>query len=130
MLGLLRLFLFSRRLVFKISVHSARAFTSGMYCNVFAYPHYAYQCEMLEQVQRRAMKMVNGLSSLEYPDRLKSLGLPSRYYRRARVTSSKHISMLRAYKTFNQCLFFLTKTLAHVEISSNLAAVIFVQTEK
>ena len=28
--------------------------------------------------------MVPGLSSLEYPERLKSLGLPSLYYRRAR----------------------------------------------
>ena len=40
--------------------------------------------EMIENVQRRATKMIPGYSSLEYPDRLKKLKLPTLSYRRLR----------------------------------------------
>ena len=39
---------------------------------------------MLENVQKRATKMVNGFGSLEYHERLRRLDLPTLVYRRAR----------------------------------------------
>ena len=47
-------------------------------------PHLQKYIDMLEKVQMRATGMVDGLSSLDYPERLKKLELPSLVYRRAR----------------------------------------------
>ena len=48
------------------------------------YPHRIYQKEAIENVQRRATKLVPGLSTLSYPERLQKLKLPTLAYRRAR----------------------------------------------
>ena len=47
-------------------------------------PHYWYQVEALETVQRRATKMMPGLKDVDYENRLKELDLPSLVYRRIR----------------------------------------------
>ena len=47
-------------------------------------PYRVMQKEALENVQRRATRMVPGLSHLSYPDRLEALKLPTLAYRRAR----------------------------------------------
>ena len=47
-------------------------------------PHLTKYIDMLENVQVRATKLVDGLSNLEYPDRLKRLNLPTLLYRRKR----------------------------------------------
>lgn len=47
-------------------------------------PHTMKQKEIIENVQRRATKLVPGLKDLTYPERLKILKLPSLAYRRAR----------------------------------------------
>jgi len=58
-------------------------------------PLYKKDCILLENVQRRATKMVPKLKDLPYEDRLKVLNLPSLFYRRARgdiIEIYKHIS--------------------------------------
>ena len=47
-------------------------------------PHLVKHKDLLENVQRRATKMIPGLSHLSYSDRLKHLELPTLAYRRAR----------------------------------------------
>ena len=47
-------------------------------------PHLRKHINMLENVQIRATKLVDGLVRLDYPDRLKILNLPTLAYRRLR----------------------------------------------
>ena len=51
--------------------------------------------DMLENVQKRATKMVDGLASLEYHERLKQLDLPTLVFRRARG------DMIEVFKHFH-----------------------------
>ena len=47
-------------------------------------PHKIYQIEAIENVQRRATKIIPGLSHLTYPEILRKLKLPTLAYRRER----------------------------------------------
>ena len=50
------------------------------YANVVWGPNYIGDCQMLEKVQRRAMKCIPELLNLEYDDCLSALNLPSLSY--------------------------------------------------
>ena len=58
-------------------------------------PHHDYLKERLENVQRRATKMVPGLSKLSYPERLRALKIPTLAYRRTRG------DMIQVFKILN-----------------------------
>ena len=47
-------------------------------------PHLAKHIDMLEKVQMRATKLVDGLGNIEYSERLRRLNLPTLVYRRMR----------------------------------------------
>ena len=47
-------------------------------------PHTVYQKELIENVQRRATKLIPGFYNLSYPERLRKLNMPTLSYRRAR----------------------------------------------
>ena len=57
---------------------------------------------LLENVQRRATKLVPSLKNYSYEDRLRSLNLPSLYYRRARVDMIETWKYLRGEYHVNQ----------------------------
>jgi hypothetical protein len=54
------------------------------YGNVVWSPRYKKDHTLVENVQRRATKLVPGLKDIEYPERLRRLNLPSLLFRRAR----------------------------------------------
>ena len=58
-------------------------------------PHLKKYVDMLEKVQIRATKMVDGFASLTYEERLRRLDLPTLAYRRARG------DMIEVYKHLN-----------------------------
>ena len=59
-------------------------------------PHLIRNIDALENVQVRATKLVDGLSNLEYPERLKRLDLPTLVFRRKRG------DIIEMFKHFHQ----------------------------
>ena len=68
------------------------------------FPHHNRLKEMIENVQRRATKMVPGLSHLSYPDRLKKLKLPTLSYRRVRGDMIQTYKLLDKINGYDQSL--------------------------
>ena len=54
------------------------------FCNTIWHPLWKKDKEMLEDIQRRATRMIPEMREKTYEERLKSLNIPSLYYRRAR----------------------------------------------
>src|SRR5664279_6418572 len=52
------------------------------YGNIIWSPKYKRDIEALEKVQRRATRLVHGLSGISYEERLREMDLPSLVYRR------------------------------------------------
>ena len=62
------------------------------YGNTAGYPHLIRQANKIEQVQRRATKLIPSLTNLPYEQRLKKLNLPSIAFRQL------HGDMIQVYK--------------------------------
>ena len=55
------------------------------YCNVIWAPHLRKHHKMIEQIQRRATRMIIGFDMLNYHGRLRALDIPTLVYRRKRA---------------------------------------------
>ncbi len=64
-------------------------------------PTYQKDILAIEQVQRRATRIVPGLKELCYEDRLKTLGLPTLLYRRERADVIQIFKILNKYEEVN-----------------------------
>ena len=60
----------------------------------------------IENVQRRATRFVSNLKTLSYPERLKTLGLPSMEYRRDRADMIQVYKILSGIDKVDKDLFF------------------------
>lgn len=80
------------------------------YASVIWAPFYRKDILAIENVQRRATKMVTGLKELSYEDRLRKLGLPTLMYRRERADVLQMFKILRDYECVN---------LTNISISTN-----------
>ena len=67
-------------------------------------PHNKNQVDRLEDVQRRATKLIPGFYDLEYPQRLRKLKLPTLAYRRARGDMIEVYKMLAPQKGYDQTI--------------------------
>ena len=75
-------------------------------------PQYMKDIELLENVQRRATRLIPGLRDLPYEDRLRTLRLPTLRYRRLRG------DMIETYKMLHE-IYDNTDQLLHLNTSSS-----------
>ena len=96
MFGLLRrIFQFMDKDTFKPLYQSLVRVHLDYVSSVWA-PYKKKDIELIEKVQRRATRQIPGLSSLSYPDRLKTLNIPTLKYRRIRG------DMIEVYKILHE----------------------------
>ena len=71
------------------------------YASVIWSPKFKKDNLAIENVQRRATKMVTGMKNLTYEERLRSLGLPTLVYRRQRADMIQLFKILHKYESVN-----------------------------
>ncbi|RUS72071.1 hypothetical protein EGW08_020166 [Elysia chlorotica] len=83
------------------------------YGNVVWHPRFKGDEEQLENVQRRATKLIPELKHLEYKDRLEKLDMPSLYFRRARGDMIECYKFLQGIYNIKDSLWFLNARPTH-----------------
>ena len=83
------------------------------YCVQLWCPYLAQDIDTLENVQRRATKLVNELVKLPYESRLRKLGLYSLYYRRQRGDLIEVYKFLHGYYDVDWSRYFTLSSVHH-----------------
>ena len=71
------------------------------YATVVWAPHTKFLKDAIERVQRRATRLVHGLSDLPYSERLRKLGLPTLQYRRLRTDQIQMFKLVHNIDTLD-----------------------------
>jgi ribonuclease P/MRP protein subunit RPP40 len=80
------------------------------YCSQIWSPHLHKDINELEKVQRRATKLVHGLTDLPYEERLKQLDLPTLSYRRTRADILQTFRIFKGIDDLKPTDFFTMNT--------------------
>ena len=86
-------------LLFRSMVRSHVEYANQVWC-----PHMKKHIDALENVQRRATKLIPGFKDLSYPDRLKKLDLPTLAYRRLRGDMIETFKIVRSNLGYDQAV--------------------------
>lgn len=76
------------------------------YCSCVWSPFLVYNIKEIEKVQRRATKMISGLQSLTYPERLRMLHLDSLAFRRRRSDMVQVFRIVKGFDNVDPARFF------------------------
>ena len=76
------------------------------YGNVIWGPHHKLDQKAVERVQRRVTKLIPALKDLPYEDRLRSLKIPTLYYRRRRGDMIQVYKILKGIDRIDASIFF------------------------
>ena len=87
--------------LFKTLIRPKLEYNNSVWC-----PSTKKDLTKLEAVQRRATKMLPGMSQLSYPERLKALDLPTVIYRRLRGNLIQVFKYLQGYYDVNRSNLF------------------------
>ena len=72
-------------------------------------PYLRTDIDMLEQIQRRATKLIPGLRDLRYEEQLKECGLTTIETRRLRGDQIEVFKVLKGYENIDSNIFFETR---------------------
>ena len=76
------------------------------YCNLIWLPHLRKHQIMIEQIQRRATRMIQGMDKLSYCERLRFLNLDTLYYRRRRADLIQVYRIINKIDCIDMCALF------------------------
>src|ERR1043165_7504865 len=76
------------------------------YCCQVCRPHLKNDIEILEKVQKRATRMIEGFKGVSYDQRLKEMGLTTLETRRLRADLIEVFKIIKEYEGLNRELFF------------------------
>jgi len=76
------------------------------YCVQAWSPYLRKDIDLLERVQRRATKMINGLNEMDYYERLEQLGLTTLETRRIRGDLIEVFKIIKGFEDINRDMFF------------------------
>lgn len=76
------------------------------YAQIVWSPHFRTDQKSIENVQRRATKLISRLQNLSYEERLKALDLPSLEYRRLRGDLIQMYNLLSSRDSSNNYRYF------------------------
>ena len=93
------------------------------YCIHAWSPYIRKDIDMLEQIQRRATKLIPGLIDLRYEERLKECGLTTPETRRLRGDKIEVFKILIGYENIDSNIFFLEITASKITRGHNFTLV-------
>ena len=89
-----------------VSLYKAIVIPHLEYCIQACSPYLRKDIDMLENIQRRATKLIPGLRDLTYEERLKECGLTTLETRRLRGDQIEVFKILNGYENIDSNLFF------------------------